>query len=198
MKIRKTIVYNGNEFNLRSEVVGFLDYYPNDNSLSIYLTVGGDVHKFFNRTFCSWLMDKYSMFCNYSSVSLFLSEREMEQNLKYELPLLDLKYRETQKVLYYNLTDEVEDYFKEKYIDDDGEIQWFSFNYYVINKVHSSVMSVDHCGEEYHLNLSNEIKYEQISEFIKTCNFKLCDYVLKRKKSVNTSPNTPVSETSVL
>jgi hypothetical protein len=181
LKIRQSIVYSGDEFNLKNENVGFVDYYPDSSDMNIYLTVSGEILHYFNRKFCSWLMDKYSEFSNYSSVSLFLHEREMEQNLKYEIPLLDLRYRETQKVFYYNLTDEVKDYFKERYINDNGEIQWFSFNYYVVNKVHSSVMSVDHCGEEYHLKLSNEITYEEVIAFIEKHDCKLCEYVIGRR-----------------
>lgn len=181
LKIRQSIVYSGDEFNLKNENVGFIDYYPDSSNMSIYLTVSGEIHHYINRKFCSWLMDKYSEFCNYSSVSLFLHEREMEQNLKYEIPLLDLRYRETQKVFYYNLTDEVKDYFKERYIKDDGEILWFSFNYYVVNKLHSSVMSVDHCGEEYHLKLSSNITREEVIEFIERCNFQLREFVFRRK-----------------
>lgn len=173
-------MYKGDHYQLRNEIVGYIDY-DEVNLLSIYLTQSGDIQSFLNRVLCKWLMERYSEFCNYTSISLFEFEGEMAQDLKYEVPLLDLRYTETQIVYYYNLTDEIKEYFLDRYINEKGEIRWFSFNYYISNKVHASVLSVDHCGEEYHLKLSNGIKYEEVIRFLEEESFELHEFIISRK-----------------
>lgn len=180
MKNRQSITYIGDEFGLKNKEVGFLDYYEEDSYLSFYLNYEGEIQKYFNHTICKWLMKKYSKFCNYVSVSLFPSESNLEEELKSDIPLLDIKDEGYQKFLYFNLSDEVSDYFLRNYLDKDEKIRWFSFNYYVTNKAYGSVLGVNHCGEEYHLKLSDQLTKEDIVKLLESNNCSVSDASVKQ------------------
>jgi len=176
MKSRKTIKYIGDNKKFKDKEIGFFDFYGDNNSVGLYLTYSeSEVKIAFNRRFCSDIMAKFSSFCNYTSISLFPTEKDKEVDILREISPIEIKDKGYQKFLYFNLTNDVSDYFINNYIDSSGKIMWFSFDYYISNKVSSSVLSIDHCGDECHIKFEKDFGLNELENLIENCECELVE-----------------------
>jgi hypothetical protein len=179
MKNRKGIYYIGENKDYRDKMVAFFDYYEDYNSITLYMNYSeSEINYIFNNSVIKDLMKIGIKKGRYLSIGLFPNQNDEELFIKKNLSVSHINDHGYQKFLYIKIEDSVIDFLEKASMDDSGKIRWFSYRFCDDVKGNSSIIDIEHCGEECHLKLGKYFSYDDFLKILFDNDLELGKFVL--------------------